>query len=359
MTEPGRPKSRGTPENPHNRYHAQRVEPVSDGWPGDAEPPPDPRTTLQAEYSRTVITRNRSPDVPFDRSVNPYRGCEHGCIYCYARPSHAWMDLSPGLDFETRLFCKPDAAELLRRELARPGYRPAPLALGSNTDAWQPVEKAQRITRQLLEVLAGCGHPLCMVTKSALVERDIDLLAPMAEKGLARCAVSLTTLDRSLSRIMEPRAAVPARRLKVIRNLADAGIPVTVLVAPVIPALTDQELEKLLAAAREAGATSARMVMLRLPWEVAGLFEAWLQEHFPERAQHVMARVRDLHGGKACDDRFGRRMTGSGVFAQLIARRFQVAGRKLGFIPPPVLRSDLFRPPRTDGMGGQLVLPGL
>ncbi len=358
MAEPGRPKSRGTPYNPHNRYHAQRVEPVADGWPGDGELPPDPRTTLQAESSRTVITRNRSPDVPFDRSINPYRGCEHGCIYCYARPSHAWMDLSPGLDFETRLFYKPDAAGLLRRELARPGYRPAPLALGSNTDAYQPAERKQRITRQLLEVLAGCNHPVCIVTKSALIERDIDLLSDMAGRGLARAAVSLTTLDRSLSRVMEPRAAVPARRLETIRRLAGAGIPVTVLVAPVIPVLTDSELEKLLAAAREAGAGSATMVMLRLPGEVAGLFEAWLRDHYPGRADHVMARIRDTHGGSTGDSRFGRRMTGSGVFSRMIAQRFQLACRKLGYGPAEGLRNELFEPPESEEINGQLSLFG-
>lgn len=352
-------KSRGTPHNPPNRYHSEYGEQLDDGWPGDGEAPPDPRTRLQVETSRRVITRNRSPDVPFDRSVNPYRGCEHGCIYCYARPSHAWMDLSPGLDFETRLFCKPQAPELLRQELARPGYRPAPLALGSNTDAWQPVERKQRITRRLLEVLSECSHPLCMVTKSALVERDIDILSGMAHRGLVRCAVSLTTLDRSLARVMEPRAAPPGRRLKIIGRLAAAGIPVTVLVAPVIPVLTDSELEALLEAAREAGATSARMVMLRLPREVAGLFERWLREHFPRRADHVMNRIRDIHGGGTADSRFGRRMTGSGVFAELVAQRFRRTVRRLGFGAPPELREDLFRPPLLQGADRQLSFPGL
>jgi len=348
-------KSRGTPQNPPNRYHAVHVEKQDDGWPGDAGPAPDPRTRLQVEISRTVITRNRSTDVPFDRSINPYRGCEHGCIYCYARPSHAWMDLSPGLDFETRLFCKPHAPELLRRELAKPGYRPAPLALGSNTDAWQPAEGKQRITRRLLEVLGECGHPVCIVTKSALIERDIDILSGMAARGLVRCAVSLATLDRSLARVMEPRAAPPARRLKVMERLAAAGIPVTVLVAPVIPALTDSELEGVLAAAREAGVSSARMVMLRLPLEVAGLFESWLQDYFPERAARVMKQVRDLHQGRVCDSRFGRRMTGSGVFARLVARRFEVAAGKLGYGAVPQLREELFTPPAQEA---QLSLPG-
>ncbi len=347
-------KARGVLHNPPNRYHAVRCEAV-DGR--DLEEGVEPVVRLQAEKSRTVITRNRSPDVPFDRSLNPYRGCEHGCVYCYARPGHAWMDLSPGLDFETRLFLKPEAPELLQRELARPGYRPAPVALGTATDAWQPVEKVQRITRRILEVLSGCGHPVCMVTKSALVERDLDLLAEMAGRGLARCAISITTLDRSLSRLMEPRAAAPARRLKVIQRLAGAGIPVTVLVAPVIPVLTDHELERILAAAREAGATSARMVMLRLPLEVEGMFEAWLERHFPDRAAHVMKRVREMHGGRASDSRFGRRMTGSGAYAALVAARFRLAAKRLGYGEPPVLRTDLFRPPVL--RGEQLSLPGM
>ena len=359
MAIPEQPRSRGAWSNPPNRYQQQRVERQDDGWPGDGEPAPDPRTHLQRESSRSVISRNRSPDVPFDRSINPYRGCEHGCIYCYARPSHAWMDLSPGLDFETRLFYKPDAPALLQQELARPGYRPAPIALGSNTDVYQRVEGQQRITRRLLEVLADCRHPLCIVTKSALIERDLDLLAPMAKQGLVGCAVSLTTLDPALSRAMEPRAATPARRLQTIRRLAGAGIPVTVLTAPVIPILTDSELERLLAAAREAGAGSARMIMLRLPREVAGLFETWLHDHFPDRADHVMSRIRDLHQGGVSDHRFGRRMTGSGVFAELIARRFTVAARRLGLGDPPPLRNDLFLPPRIPEGPGQLPLPGL
>lgn len=358
MERPRRPKARGADDNPPNRFHRHHRERVDDGWPGDGEPEPDPRTRLQREHSRSVITRNRSPDVPFDRSINPYRGCEHGCIYCYARPSHAWMNLSPGLDFETRLFCKPDAPQLLQRELARPGYRPAPVALGSNTDAYQRVEREQRITRRLLEVLDRYHHPVCIVTKSALIERDLDLLAPMAARGLARCAISLTTLDPALARVMEPRAANPARRLKTIRRLAEAGIPVTVLVAPVVPVLTDSELEALLTAARDAGAGSARMTILRLPREVAGLFGQWLHTHFPDRAGHVLNRIRDLHDGDPGDNRFGRRMTGSGVFADLIARRFELATRRLGLGDPEPLRHDLFRPPSPEETSGQLPLPG-
>ncbi len=355
MKNPRRPFARGTVRNPPNRYQRQRTEPL----PGSGHPFEVPRTTLQAEASRTVLSRNRSPDVPFDRSVNPYRGCEHGCIYCYARPGHAWMDLSPGLDFETRLFCKPDAPRLLRAELSRSGYRPAPLALGSHTDAWQPVERETGLTRRLLEVLAECRHPVCMVTKSALIERDLDILAPMARQGLVRCAVSIATLDHGLARLMEPRAAPPRRRLLTIRRLAGAGIPVTVLVAPSIPALTDHELERILAAAREAGATSARMVVLRLPKEVGELFEAWLRDHFPQRAERVLGRVRELHGGRLHDARFGRRMTGEGAYAALLGQRFRLASRRLGMVEPPELRCDLFRPPRREEKGSQLRLPGL
>ncbi len=351
MNETRRPV-RGTLRNPPCRYHQVHVAPdATAGMPGR-------RTRLEVERARSILTRNRSPDVPFDRSVNPYRGCEHGCIYCYARPGHAWVDLSPGLDFETRLFCKPDAPRLLREALSRPGYRPAPLALGTATDAWQPVEKTQRITRGLLEVLAECGHPVCMVTKSALIERDLDLLAPMARRGLARCAVSLTTLEKPLSRRMEPRAAAPARRLETIRRLADAGVPVTVLVAPVIPGLTDHELEAILAAARRAGAASARMVVLRLPGEVEALFRGWLEEHFPARAERVMGLARALHGGRAEGGPPGQRMTGSGPLARLLADRFRLAVRRLGYGPVPGLRTDRFRPPRPEE-DGQLELPGL
>ncbi len=306
---------------------------------------------------RRAIGYNQSPDVPFDRSINPYRGCEHGCIYCFARPSHAWLDLSPGLDFETRLFHKPEAPERLRDELARPGYTPAPLALGINTDAYQPIEKQLGLTRRLLDLLHETRHPVHIVTKSALIERDLERLAGMAAQGLAACAVSLTSLDKTLTRRMEPRAAAPARRLKTIRRLSEAGVPVTVMVAPLIPALTDHELEDLLAAAREAGARSASMVLLRLPHEVAGLFEEWLRAHYPDRSDSVLNRLRDCHQGRLYDSRFGQRMQGSGAYAQLLARRFELARKRLAYQPPATLRSDLFRPPLAGH--GQLPLPGL
>ncbi len=355
----GRGRARGTKINPRNRYHSQWTETVRDrGW-GEKEGSSSPVSMeLQVERSRNILSRNDSPDVPFDRSVNPYRGCEHGCVYCYARPGHAWLDLSPGLDFETRLFCRPDAPWLLRRELAQPGYRPAPLALGSFTDAYQPVEREQRITRRLLELLSACRHPVCLVTKSALVERDIDLLAEMASQGLARCAISVTTLEKSLSKRMEPRAAAPARRLKTIQRLSSAGVPVTVLLAPVIPALNDHELERILTAAREAGATSARMVLLRLPMEVGGLFENWLREHYPGRAGRVMELVRELHDGRLNDSRPGMRMTGTGPYAEMLGQRFNLWKRRLGFQEPPKLRVDGFRKEWLQAEDPQLTLPG-
>ncbi len=350
------PHARGTGDNPPNRYHATHREAIDDGWRVD-EPSVPPATRLEIEHCRRVITYNQSPDVPFDRSINPYRGCEHGCVYCFARPSHAWLDLSPGLDFETRLFHKPDAPECLRDELAHPGYRPAPIALGINTDAYQPVEKRQRLTRRLLEVLAEARHPLHIITKSALIERDLDILSDMAKQGLAACAVSLTSLDRSLTQRMEPRAAAPARRLKIIRRLTEAGVPVTVMIAPLIPVLTDHELERLLTAAREAGASSASMVLLRLPHEVAGLFEDWLRQHDPDRAEHVLKRLRDCHDGQLYDSRFGQRMTGSGAYAELIAQRFALAAKRLRYRSLAPLRSDRFRAPLPSH--GQYSLPGL
>ena len=352
----GSARSRGTMDNPPCRFHAAWVEPVEDGWIPSGTGAAVPRTQLQEQRSRQVLTRNRSPDVPFEQSVNPYRGCEHGCIYCYARPNHAWMDLSPGLDFETRLFYKPDAPELLARVLDRPGYRPSPIALGTATDAWQPAERRLQLTRRIIQVLAERRHPLCAVTKSALVERDLDLLAPMAEQGLVRCALSITTLDAGLSRRMEPRAAVPARRLRVLSRLQAAGVPCGVLVAPVIPGLNDHELESILAAARRAGARFARMVVLRLPYEVEELFETWLDRHMPQRRQRVMKQVRALHGGRTCGGGFGRRLEGEGVLARLLTRRFDVACRKLGLGAPPPLRCDLFRPRFSKD---QLELPGL
>ncbi|KPV40372.1 DNA repair photolyase [Thiohalorhabdus denitrificans] len=341
------PKGRGATSNPEGRFEPITHEPVDDGW-GDKDPlPPTLRTEVAVDAARTAITWNDSPDLPFDRSVNPYRGCEHGCIYCYARPSHAYWDLSPGLDFESRLVIKPEADRLLEEELAHPGYRCAPMALGTNTDPYQPVEKKYGITRRVLEVLERTGHPVSIVTKSTLVERDLDLLAAMAERNLATVTLSLTTFDRELSRRMEPRAAAPNRRLRIIKNLTAAGIPVGVLVAPVIPVLTDGEIERLLEACAESGARSAGYVLLRLPHEVEGLFREWLATHYPLKAEHVMSRVEEARGGAANDPRYGTRMTGTGAYAELIGRRFNLACQRLGlaghdlsldthrFTPPP------------------------
>ncbi len=346
----GRPKVRGRAArtNDTGRFEPYSRVAVDDGWPAEEDPQPL-RTELALETPRGIITRNTSPDIPFDRSINPYRGCEHGCIYCFARPSHAWLGLSPGLDFETRLVAKPNAAAVLRATLARPGYRPKPIAIGTNTDPYQPVEARMRIMRSILEVLSGQGHPVTIVTKGSLIERDIDILAELAGRGLAHVGISVTGLDPRLSRSMEPRAPAPARRLQVIGRLAAAGIPVRVMVAPVVPGLTDHEIEPILAEARAAGADAASWIMLRLPLEVAPLFEEWLLATRPERAKKVMGRVRDTHGGRTYDPAWGRRMTGEGVYAEMIGRRFALARRRLGFnrdLPP--LRCDLFRPPSRD-----------
>lgn len=339
-------RGRGALGNPANRYAEHQREAIDDGWCPD-EPQPL-RTELQVEASRTLISYNRSPDLPFDRSINPYRGCEHGCIYCYARPSHAWLGLSPGLDFESRLFYKPNAAALLERELAHPSYQPAPLVLGANTDAYQPLERRLRITRGLLEVLAACRHPLIITTKSALVLRDLDLLAPLAAEGLAAVQISITTLDTDLSRRMEPRAPMPARRLEVIRALAEAGVPVGVLVSPLIPGLTDADLERVLAAAAADGARRARSLLIRLPLELKGLFADWLASHYPERANKVLSLIRQCRDGQLNDARFGQRFTGSGPIADLLQRRFELAARRLGLTPAEngcVLDTTRFRPP--------------
>ncbi|HEX8382501.1 MAG TPA: PA0069 family radical SAM protein [Sphingomonas sp.] len=309
-------------------------------------PPPRLRTTVTVERPRTIISRNASPDMPFDRSINPYRGCEHGCIYCYARPSHAFHDLSPGLDFESRLFAKPDAAALLCAELARPGYVAAPMALGTNTDPYQPIERDWRITRGVIEVLAECRHPLTITTKSDRVVRDLDLLAPMAALGLATVCLSVTSLDPRIAATIEPRAPHPERRLAAVRRLADAGVPVHVSISPVIPAITDHEIEHLVERAAEAGATAAYFIPVRLPWEVAPLFKAWLDEHFPDRAGKVMATIRSLRDGRDNDPGFFTRMRGSGPWAELLATRFRIACRKHRLNERKVpLRSDLFRPP--------------
>lgn len=311
--------------------------------------PPKLKTSVQIERPKSILTRNSSPDVPFDRSVNPYRGCEHGCIYCYARPTHAFHDLSPGLDFESKLFAKPDAPGLLRRELAKKSYAPAPIAFGTNTDAYQPIERDWKIMRGCLEVLAECNHPLTITTKSDRVVRDLDLLAPMAAKGLVAVAISITSLDPKIHRTLEPRAARPERRLAAMRELRAAGVPVHVNVSPVIPAITDAELEAILEAAAEAGARTASYIPVRLPHEVAPLFRAWLEAHYPDRAGKVMAQIQSLRGGRDNDGQFFSRMKGAGVWAQLLRTRFKLACRKLGLNDASVtLRTDLFCPPEGD-----------
>jgi DNA repair photolyase len=342
-------KGRGATFNPKVRFESAAVDPFDDGWgslaQARADDPPPP-TEVMPDASRTVIARNTSPDIPFDRSINPYRGCEHGCVYCYARPSHAYLGLSPGLDFETKLFAKLDAAPLLERELACPGYRCQPIALGTNTDPYQPQERRLKITRGILEVLAQCRHPVTIVTKSAAVTRDLDLLAAMAADGLAKVALSVTTLDAALARTLEPRAAAPHRRLEALRTLSAAGVPASVMVAPVIPALNDHEIEAVLEAAAAVGAQQAGYVLLRLPHEVKELFTAWLEAHAPLRAERVLALVRQCRDGKLNDPTFGRRMRGQGAYAELIAKRFALATRRLGLNQSRApLRTDLFEPP--------------
>jgi DNA repair photolyase len=326
-------KGRGATSNLQGRYEVEQRERVDDGWASEGEDwPGDGRrkTQVVTEVAKSILSRNASPDVPFNVSLNPYRGCEHGCIYCFARPTHSYLGLSPGLDFETRLFAKVNAAELLRRELAHPAYKPEHIAIGVNTDAYQPCEREYRLTRQVLEVLSECQHPVGMITKSSLIERDIDLLAPMAARGQACAAITITTLDSEISRTLEPRAAAPARRLRTIRTLTEAGIPVSVSVAPIIPFVTEPEIERILEAARDAGAVGAHYVVLRLPFEVNPLFQQWLEAHFPERAQRVMNRVREMRGGKDYDSDFSKRMHGEGVWADLIRQRFTKTVERLG-----------------------------
>ena len=323
-------KGRGATSSPDPRYGAIARETFDDGW-GTQDAAPAPLVTaVTAEQVKSVINRNQSPDLPFNLSLNPYRGCEHGCVYCYARPAHAYADLSPGLDFESRLFSKPHAATVLRGELSKPGYRCEVLALGANTDCYQPIERRLGITRAVLEVLLECRHPVSIVTKSALIERDLDVLAELAQRGLLLVFVSVTTLDRELARRMEPRAAAPQRRLETQRRLAAAGIPVGVMYAPVIPALNDHELEAILEQAAQAGCRHAGYVLLRLPREVNPLFKDWLNAHYPLKYERVMRRIRDLRGGQESDARFGERMKGDGVFARLLAQRFTQACSRLG-----------------------------
>jgi DNA repair photolyase len=335
-------RARGALGNAVGRFEGYAREAVDDGWPGERE---DRllRTEVRLEEPRSALSWNRSPDLPFDRSINPYRGCEHGCIYCFARPTHAYLNLSPGLDFETRLIARPGIGLVLNKELRAKSYRPATIAIGTNTDPYQPCEAEYRVMREVLEVLRDFQHPVAITTKGALILRDVDILAPMAEQGLVRVGISVTTLDADLARRLEPRAAAPDRRLHVIRRLAEAGIPVRVMVAPVIPGLTDAALEPILAAAADAGAVAASFITLRLPLEVSALFQDWLAENEPGRAAKVMGRVRDLHGGRDYDPEWGKRMRGQGVWADLVARRFQVAAARLGLdAPQPPLRTDLF-----------------
>jgi DNA repair photolyase len=350
-----RRRGRGAGINPSGRFEPQEREVLDDGWQTIETLEPF-KTEVQVEKPRAIITRNESPDVPFDRSINPYRGCEHGCIYCFARPTHAYMGLSAGLDFETKLFAKPDAAKLLERELSKAGYKPKTIAIGTNTDPYQPIEKEWRIMRQILEVLNAANHPVSIVTKSALIMRDIDILAKMAERGLARAGISVTTLDRRLARLMEPRASTPTRRLEAIRALSSAGVPTAVMAAPLIPALNDHELERILDSGVAAGAAEASYVLLRLPLEVSPLFRDWLLRNYPDRYRHVMSLIRSMRGGKDYDSEFGKRMKGEGPYAWQISRRFELAAKKLGIRKSRgmSLNTDLFVPP--SGAGVQLSL---
>lgn len=323
-------KGRGAVSNMQGRYELNVREAYDDGWEREEEEDKPWKTHVTEEICKSILSRNASPDLPFSVSLNPYRGCEHGCIYCFARPTHSYLGLSPGMDFESKIFAKVNAPEMLRRELAKPGYQPESIALGVNTDAYQPCEREYKLTRRVLEVLHECQHPVGLITKNALIERDVDILAPMAAKRQAGVAITLTTLDPAIARTLEPRAAAPARRLRTIRTLTDAGIPVAVSIAPIIPFITEPDIERILEAVKEAGAVSAHYTVLRLPWEVAPLFKQWLEAHFPERAQRVMNRVREMRGGKDYDSNFDTRMKGEGVWAELIRQRVKIASERLG-----------------------------
>jgi DNA repair photolyase len=341
-----RRRGRGSLSNAIGRFESLARVLEDDGW-GSSEELAPLRTEVTEERARRIITRNDSPDLSFDRSINPYRGCEHGCVYCFARPTHAFMGLSPGLDFETKLFAKPDAAILLEGELARKGYRPKTIAMGTNTDPYQPIERQRRITRSILEVLERTGHPVGIVTKSGLVTRDIDILARMAARGLVKVALSVTTLDAKLARALEPRAATPSKRLATIAALSEAGIPTTVMMAPVIPAINDMEIERILEAASEHGAREAGYVLLRLPLEISGLMREWLAEHRPDKLDHVFSLMQSTRGGKDYDARWGLRMSGTGPYAWMIGRRFEIAAARLGLNARKLkLRTDLFIRPR-------------
>ncbi len=348
-------KGRGTFSNISGRFESQHRVLMDDGWGTLEDDAPKLKTTVAIDATRTIIARNSSPDIPFDRSINPYRGCEHGCVYCFARPTHAYLGLSPGQDFESRLFVKPKAAQLLAQELRKPGYQVRTMALGTNTDPYQPIDEKYQITREVLKVLRDFRHPVGIVTKSNRVLRDIDILAEMAKDNLARVAISVTTLDRELARTMEPRAPTPERRIEAIRELTAAGVPATVMTAPMIPALNDHEMEAILERGHEAGAQHAGYVVLRLPLEIKDLFREWLEANQPGRASHVMSLIRSMRGGKDYDAEWGKRMKGSGVYAELIAKRFKLACDRLGlnqwWTP---LRTDLFKP--TPAPGDQLRL---
>lgn len=344
-------KGRGALEAIPGRHAVTVTEAFDDGWPSDVEPPPPLRTTVTEESARSIISRNQSPDIPFDQSINPYRGCEHGCIYCYARPSHSWLELSPGLDFESKLYAKTNAAELLRRELARPGHVPTPINLGANTDPYQPIERHYRLTRQILEVLLEHRHPLTLITKSARVEADLDLLTALARQQLVMVFLSVSTLDNALAAKLEPRASAPHRRIQAIHTLNAAGVPCGVLVAPIIPALSDVHLEQILEQAAAGGARHCGYTLVRLPWEVRPLFEAWLQEHYPQRAAHILSLISQMREGKLNDPRFGSRMRGFGVFAELLRQRFRKTARRLGYLTRQALALDTtqFRVPPAAG----------
>ncbi len=343
-------RGRGSGSNASGRFETTQRVLLDDGWGSLDEDLPKLRTTILRDASRTIITRNKSPDISFDRSINPYKGCEHGCIYCFARPTHAYLGLSPGLDFETILFEKPNAAQLLEQELRDPNYKPRVIAMGTNTDPYQPIERTRMITRQVLEVLLAFGHPVTIVTKSALITRDIDILSALAKRNLTKVALSVTTLDRKLSRKMEPRASTPGRRIEALKQLSDAGIPTAVMVAPVIPALNDAEIEEILERAVEVGVKQAAYIILRMPLEIKDLFREWLEEHYPDRAAHVIDLIRQMRNGKDYDAQWGKRMRGTGPYAEMIARRVHLATRRLGLNH---IVSDLdvtqFKPPLKPG----------
>jgi DNA repair photolyase len=342
-----RRRGRGAHSNASGRYEPLARVAFDDGWEKLEDLPPF-KTSVTADATRKIITRNDSPDISFDRSINPYRGCEHGCVYCFARPTHAFLGLSPGLDFESKLFMKPNAPELLERELSAPGYTPKVIAIGTNTDPYQPIERRYQIMRRILEVLDRAGHPVGIVTKSALVLRDLDILARMAKRDLVKVAISVTTLDAKLARTMEPRASTPPRRLEALRQLVKAGVPTSTMVAPVIPALNDAEIERILEAVAETGVRHAGYVLLRLPLEVRDLFREWLMANFPDRYRHVFKLIRDMRGGKDYDSTFGSRMTGKGPIAWMIGRRFEVACERLGFNATSVrTTTEHFRPPQA------------